>query len=151
MSLVCLLAGYLPGSVVDVFSWSVIVQWGLSLWSYCLSWIWSAGCIVFISFILFWLWYFTKEICLGPWTTSGGFLQVYGFHLICRTSSGASQSLASENWLIQLLTELENQGITLPERWSFTSDASIMWKDEQSGFHVLDSSIVIFFNNFTEN
>eukprot|EP00258_Populus_trichocarpa_P048730 XP_024464749.1 SEC14-like protein 5 isoform X1 [Populus trichocarpa] len=33
-----------------------------------------------------------------------------------RTSSGASQSLASENWLIQLLTELENQGITLPER-----------------------------------
>ncbi|KAJ6715896.1 SEC14 CYTOSOLIC FACTOR FAMILY PROTEIN / PHOSPHOGLYCERIDE TRANSFER FAMILY PROTEIN [Salix koriyanagi] len=33
-----------------------------------------------------------------------------------RISGGVSQSLASENWLIQLLTELENQGIALPER-----------------------------------
>lgn len=33
-----------------------------------------------------------------------------------RTSDGSPQSLASENWMIQLHKELKNQGICLPER-----------------------------------
>jgi hypothetical protein len=52
----------------------------------------------------------------------------------------ASQSLASEIWLIQLYRELENQGIALPERWFFSL---IMYQECEKyvlcGFLVPDS------------